>query len=459
MKAPRIMVDGYNLALEQGTGISTYSRNLTFTLKEMGMDVDVLYGNRRSPRNKLLREIAFFDANVGRLNWWDRFIYEMQTAASMPRFQGSASEIPMSDIVIKDAFKSRMPKADGLWNVPDLYGRSYKLFDTFGFFFKVKMPSAPKIAHWTYPLPIRVEGAKNIYTIHDLVPLRLPYTTLDVKRRYFRLMKALATRADHIVTVSETSKRDIVNILNVPEERVTNTYQAVDIPAKYANKPLDVVKREVEGTFNLDFKKYMLFFGAIEPKKNVARLIEGFLASGVDIPLVIVGKLGWKSEQELKLLNDDVIGYIEQVDKLMINRRRIHRIDYASFPLLVSLIRGARAVMFPSLYEGFGLPALEAMQLGTPVLSSTGGSMPEVCGDAALLVDPYDPRSISEGIRELAFNDALCAELSMKGVKRAAEFSGAAYVKRLDELYKRVESMGRPMSLLGRIRGAADTEF
>jgi glycosyltransferase involved in cell wall biosynthesis len=289
-------------------------------------------------------------------------------------------------------------------------------------------------------LPLKLKNAKNIYTIHDLVPLRLPYTTLDVKRRYFKLMKSLASRADHIVTVSETSKRDIVNILGIPEDRVTNTYQAVDIPAKYANKPVDIVKQEVEGTFNLTYKGYMLFFGAIEPKKNVARLIEGFLGSGVDIPLVIVGKLGWKSEQELKLLNEDVISYLEQVDKLMVTRRRIHRIDYASFPLLVSLIRGAKAVMFPSLYEGFGLPALEAMQLGTPVLSSTGGSMPEVCGDAALLVDPYDPRAIAEGIRALDTNEALREELSRKGVARAAAFSTHAYAERLDALYRRLES-------------------
>jgi glycosyltransferase involved in cell wall biosynthesis len=440
MHKARIMIDGYNLALEEGTGISTYSRNLSFTLKELGSDVDVLYGTRRSPRNELMKEIAFFDPNVGKPNFLDRFIYEMRMVGSVPMMNATATQIPLTDTVIKDAYKSRLPRADALWNVPQLFARSYKLFDLTGKFFTVKMPSEPQIAHWTYPLPLKLKNAKNIYTIHDLVPLRLPYTTLDVKRRYFKLMKSLASRADHIVTVSETSKRDIVNILGIPEDRVTNTYQAVDIPAKYANKPVDIVKQEVEGTFNLTYKGYMLFFGAIEPKKNVARLIEGFLGSGVDIPLVIVGKLGWKSEQELKLLNEDVISYLEQVDKLMVTRRRIHRIDYASFPLLVSLIRGAKAVMFPSLYEGFGLPALEAMQLGTPVLSSTGGSMPEVCGDAALLVDPYDPRAIAEGIRALDTNEALREELSRKGVARAAAFSTHAYAERLDALYRRLES-------------------
>jgi glycosyltransferase involved in cell wall biosynthesis len=450
MLSNRVMIDGYNLALEEGTGISTYSRNLSYTLKELGAKVDVLYGTPRSPRNPLMREIAFFDPNVGKPNWWDRMMYEMRMMATMPLMQSTAMRIPMSDIVIKDAYKSRLPSADDFWNVPQVFARSYKLFDMWSLFFSVTMPSKPQIAHWTYPLPLKIAGAKNIYTIHDLVPLRLPYTTLDVKRRYFKLMRALARRADHIVTVSETSKRDIVNILGIPEDRVTNTYQAVDIPAKYANKPEHIVQQEVEGTFNLKYKGYMLFFGAIEPKKNVARLIEAYLGSGVDIPLVIVGKLGWKSEQELKLLNEDVLRYLEQVDSLMVTRRRIHRIEYASFPLLVSLIRGAKAVMFPSLYEGFGLPALEAMQLGTPVLSSTGGSMPEVCQDAALLVDPYDVRSIAEGIRELDTNDALREELSHKGRARAAAFSAGAYATRLVDMYRNIESQ----SAISRLRRA-----
>ncbi|SPB15587.1 glycosyl transferase family 1 [Caballeronia novacaledonica] len=447
MQSSRIMIDGYNLALEEGTGISTYSRNLSYTLKELGAQVDVLYGTPRSPRNDLMREIAFFDPNVGKPTWWDRMMYEVQMMASVPAIRATAMHVPMSDVVIKEAYKSRLPRADDFWNVPNVFARSYKLFDTFNWFLTVAMPSRPQIAHWTYPLPLKIAGAQNIYTIHDLVPLRLPYTTLDVKRRYYKLMKALASRAHHIVTVSETSKRDIVNILGIPEERVTNTYQAVDIPAKYANKPTDIVKQEVEGTFNLNYKGYMLFFGAIEPKKNVARLIEAYLGSGVDIPLVIVGKLGWKSEQELKLLNADVINYLEQVDNLMMTRKRIYRIEYASFPLLVSLIRGAKAVMFPSLYEGFGLPALEAMQLGTPVLSSTGGSMPEVCQDAALLVDPYDVRAIAEGIRALDSNAALREDLSQKGRLRAAAFSTDAYAARLDNMYKELEARRRSIVL------------
>jgi len=266
---------------------------------------------------------------------------------------------------------------------------------------RVTLPTPPHIAHWTYPLPMFVPGAKNIYTIADLIPLRLPYTTLDNKKNYFRLVRMLARKADHIITISETSRKDIINILGVPERKVTNTYLSAEIPDKYANKPDDIVKREVEGAFNIKYKEYMLCYGAIEPRKNIGRLIEAHLASNIETPLLIVGKLAWKTEQDFRMLNKDTTSYLEQVGSLIYRRHRVFQIDYAPFPLLVSLIKGAKCVLFPSLYEGFGLPILEAMKLGTPVLTSTESSTPEVAGDGALLIDPYDTRAIAEGIAVL----------------------------------------------------------
>jgi glycosyltransferase involved in cell wall biosynthesis len=114
------------------------------------------------------------------------------------------------------------------------------------------------------------------------------------------------------------------------------------------------------------------------------------------------------------------------------------QLEYVSLSLLVSLIRGARSVLFPSLYEGFGLPVLESMLLGTPVLSSRTSSIPEVAGDAALLVGPYDVGAIAEGIRSLDSNESLRAELSERGRRQAALFSEAAYAKRLAGVYEQV---------------------
>jgi glycosyltransferase involved in cell wall biosynthesis len=292
--------------------------------------------------------------------------------------------------------------------------------------------------HWTYPLPVRIAGARNVYTLHDLVPLRLPYTTLDNKRNYLRLCRRLVQQADHIVTVSESSRRDIIDLLGAPEEKVSNTYQAVHIPAKYAAKPLANVVADVEKTFGLGFRRYFMFFGAIEPKKNIGRLIEAYLASKVDDPLVIVGKKAWKSEDELQLVSDDHVRYLVTHGDVTLTRRRIVQIDYAPFPLLVSLIRGAKAVLFPSLYEGFGLPALEAMVLGTPVMTSNTASIPEVVGGAALTVDPYDVRAMVDAIRALDADEALRNRLAEAGPRQAALFSPERYRERLRETYARI---------------------
>ena len=441
MSSKKILIDGYNLNLEAGTGVATYARNLSYRIHALGYDVDVVYGTRAAPREKLLREIAFFDSNVGRPNKYAAAWDYLQHAIRSPLYE-LARAVPITGNVITTTYASRLPYFDRLWNIPTLFDRSVRHFGLLKRLTNIDVPSRPDLVHWTYPLPIRARGAKNIYTIHDLVPLRLPYTTLDVKRRYYRIAKKLAARADHIVTVSEHSRRDIINLLNVPEDRVTNTYQSVEIPQKFAGKPDDVVKREVEGTLNVKYKGYFLFFGAIEPKKNVSRMIEAYLSSGVETPLLLVGKAAWKSDEELRMLNADVTRYLETIDRMTITRHRIQRIDYVPFSVLVSIIRGAKAVLFPSLYEGFGLPALEAMLLGTPVITSTESSMPEVVGDGALMVDPYDSRALAEAIRTVDSNDELRGELSAKGVKQAAKFSPEAYDRRLKSLYDRVIGSG-----------------
>jgi len=438
----KVLVDGFNLGLETGTGVATYARNLTYCLNALDYEVDVLYGGRAAPGlRSLLREIAFFDTNAGEPPAWLKMLRYFLEAFSSPTGV-SATQVPITGQVIFTHFKGRMPYFDTLWNSPDVFNRAARFFGLTHWFFsrrlRVRMKSPPAIAHWTYPLPIYVPGSKNIYVIHDLVPLRLPYTTLDNKRFYYTLTRMLAKRADHIVTVSETSKRDIVNLLGISESKVTNTYQSVEIPGRYANKPDHVVKAEVEGIFNIKYKEYMLFFGAIEPKKNVGRLIEAYLAANVDTPLLIVGKIGWKSEQELRLLNEDATFYLEQVGSVTYRRHRIFQIDFAPFPVLVSLIKGAKCVLFPSLYEGFGLPILESMKLGTPTLTSTEGATPEIAGDGAMLIDPYDTRALADGIIALDTNAELRASLSEKGRIRAESFSADAHAKRLKNLYDRL---------------------
>ncbi len=438
---PRVFLDGYNLALDQGTGVATYARNLSFAMGRLGYETGVLYGTRAAPSiNPLIREIAFFDERVGDTALWLQLARRVRGLFRAPLGE-VARRVPITGTVISTTFNDRLPHFDEIWNARDLFQQSTAHFRFYGNRLAARVADRPKLMHWTYPLALRLPGALNIYTLHDLVPLRLPYTTLDNKRRYWKLNRMLTQKADHIVTVSEASRRDIINLLGCDPSRVTNTYQAVDIPAKFRNLPLEMAQAEVRGSFGLEPDNYYLFFGAIEPKKNVGRMIQAYLASGVDAPLVIVGKKAWKSEEELRLIFDDHIRSMVLENNQLRTRRKIILLDYAPFRLLVNLIRGARAVLFPSLYEGFGLPALEAMLLGAPVITSNTSSLPEVVGDAALTVDPYDVAQLVQAIQAVDRDPGLRARLAAAGPERAALFSPERYAERLGRLYT---SLGVP---------------
>ncbi|MCP4748084.1 MAG: glycosyltransferase family 4 protein [Desulfobacteraceae bacterium] len=432
------MIDGYNLSLEKGTGIATYSRNLSYNLEALDYSVNVLYGTHSSPSlHPLIQEISFFDSRIGKESKWKKKIKRIKQALQSP-FGLNAYEVPITGAVITDTFKSRLPYFDKIYNVPQLFILAKRHFKKFKKFLTVRLPSRPDIAHWTYPIPLRIAGAKNIYTLHDLVPLRLPYTTLDYKKNYLKILRCIVKNADHICTVSKCSKQDIINLLGVKEQNITNTYQSVEIPQKYLKKPISDIKSEIEGTFGLDYKKFFLFFGAIEPKKNIDRLIQAYLSSSVDIPLVIAGPKAWKSEEELRLLFDDHIRWLVQKNGETRVKRKIIQLNYVPFPLLISLIRCARSVLFPSLYEGFGLPVLEAMLCGTPVMTSKRGSTPEIAGDAAVLVDPYNVREIRDAIKQLSIDESLCKKLSHIGPKHIEYFSPDHYQKRLDSMYSSI---------------------
>jgi glycosyltransferase involved in cell wall biosynthesis len=198
----------------------------------------------------------------------------------------------------------------------------------------------------------------------------------------------------------------------------------------------ETIAEQLSGSFGLEFQQYLLFFGALEPKKNVGRLIEAYLASGVSVPLVLVAGGGWHNEAETTLLEELRDSEPRAVEHNQLRlKRSVRRFRYVRPSFLVTLIRGARAVVFPSLYEGFGLPVLESMVLGTPVVTSRESSLPEVAGDAALLVDPYDANDIARAITTIVNDADLRAELSRRGRQQAAKFSVERYRERIAALY------------------------
>jgi hypothetical protein len=198
VRKPRIYIDGFNLSLEQGTGVATYSRNLSFALRDLGAEVGVLYGTSVSTISfqSLIREIAFFDPRVGKPSWLTEKLLNLWRTLTLP-FGEIATQVPITGRVIRDTFRARLPYFDHIWNIQGLYSKQELYGKFFGRRMMVHFRQAPHIMHWTYPLALRVSNAKNIYTLHDLVPLRLPYTTLDNKRYYFRLTNRRGVKKGH----------------------------------------------------------------------------------------------------------------------------------------------------------------------------------------------------------------------------------------------------------------------
>ena len=282
--------------------------------------------------------------------------------------------------------------------------------------------------HYVLPTAVR---CRSVVTIHDCIHLMFPqYLPNRAAYAYARAsMWSAARHADRILTVSEASKRDILHFFNVPPDKISVVYNAID--ERFWIEPNGEDVARVRERFQLDHG-FVLYAGTIKPHKNLVRLIEAFAQ-------LRTGEFG-----ELKLL---IIG--DEISKLPALRRAVHShklhkhvrfLGFVPDETLAVLYRLAAVFVFPSLYEGFGLPPLEAMASGTPVVTSNVSSLPEVAGDAAVLVDPYDVDSIVDGVRRVLTDPELAAELRRKGLVRARGFSWERSVARTHDLYRLVAS-------------------
>lgn len=436
----RILLEAHALTLKQGTGIATYARNLAKTTATAGYDTELLVGidralNRRDP---LLAEIRLYDANPP--SGWDplRAIARATDWTIGVPAGARAQRLPSQRIVLDPKSGSTLARPYRTHAALRMEERAYLHFNRYGRRLNIATEGQHDIFHATRPIPLAHKHAANVYTIHDIVPLRLPYATLDNKRYFYRVIKEIVRRADHIVTVSEFTKRDVMDVFDVSESKISNTWQSVSIDKSFLNSDDDDVANLLGHRYGLDFKEYFLFLGAIEPKKNVTRMVEAFAASGTTRPLLLVGGLGWQYEGDLQTLEDERFHSWRFDGEHIKAEHRVQRLPYVPLESLMALIRGARAVLFPSLYEGFGLPLLEAMMLGTPTITSNTSSLPEVAGDAAMLVDPYETQSIRDAISTVDNDADLRADLSRRGKERADFFSPERYGERMTAVYDRI---------------------
>ena len=280
--------------------------------------------------------------------------------------------------------------------------------------------------HYVLPPAVR---CRSVVTIHDCIHLMFPqYLPNRAAYAYAKAsMWSAAKRSNRILTVSEASKRDILHFFNVPPEKVVVVYNAIDERFRIAPAEEDVAR--VRERYRLDHQ-FVLYAGNIKPHKNLVRLIEAF------------DELRKGGFHDLKLL---ILG--DEISRLPALRRAVHKhrlhkhvrfLGYLPDETLAILYRLAAVFVFPSLYEGFGLPPLEAMASGTPVVTSNVSSLPEVAGGAAVLVDPYDVGSIVAGVRLVLTNPAVANELRANGIERSREFSWERSVARTRDLYQEV---------------------
>ena len=256
-------------------------------------------------------------------------------------------------------------------------------------------------------LPLRDTGTKNVITIHDVFQLVNPEFHSWFYRIYvsFFLSRTLK-KIDHVLTISEASKRDIVKLLHVPEEKITVTYLAAD--ERFAPRVISSADRYM-GKYELP-PKFILYVGVLEKRKNIDGIIKiaDDLQNKTDVPIILAGRIGYGGKT-----------YIPEIRRRS-NMRYLGFPDDADLPYLYNL---AELFLFPSHYEGFGLPPLEAMQSGVPVLASNVSSLPEVIGDAGILLSSEDHEGFAKAILELLDNPKKRAGLVQKGLEQAKKFS------------------------------------
>ncbi|MEZ4868703.1 MAG: glycosyltransferase family 1 protein [Caldilineaceae bacterium] len=266
-----------------------------------------------------------------------------------------------------------------------------------------------------------------VITVHDLAFLHWPnFLTKDSAAYYSQIDRAVR-HARHIIVPSESTKQDLIGILGVPDKKISVIYEATN--PIFAPMPLAEAKAAVQSKFKIAVP-YILFVSTIEPRKNVNGLLQAFRHlldkyNVDDTALVLAGSRGWLYEETMTL-----------VQRLHLEEQT-YFVGRVTDEELQELYVGARCHVHPAHYEGFGLPPLEAMACGTPTIVSNVSSLPEVVGDAALLVDPQDPEELAVAMHRLLQDDVLHAELREKGLKRAQCFSWEMAARSTLEVYRK----------------------
>lgn len=284
------------------------------------------------------------------------------------------------------------------------------------------------IFHGTDHLLPPLKNSRGVFTIHDLIFRFFPEYHLPLNRLFLDLMlPKFMRRADAIIAVSENTRRDVARLMNIPADKITVIYEGVHSTFRPVQDYQD--RKRVSVKYNLP-PHYLLFFSTIEPRKNLVTLLEAYaelLRRGEDIPpLVVMGRKGWLYQTTLGRIQD-----------LGLTQRIVFTdwVDSGDVPTVLSM---TEIFVFPSLYEGFGLTPLEAMACGAPVICSNASSLPEVVGDAGILLDPGDVKGFADAIIRVLKNESLRRELQLRGLQQASLFTWERAARETLAVYEQV---------------------
>ncbi len=295
----------------------------------------------------------------------------------------------------------------------------------YSFFFGKK---ADVTVFFNYAIPPGVKGKKIVF-IHDMAYKAYPETVRAKTRNFLEMtLQKSCRRADKIVTISEFSKSEIIKYLKIEEKKIEVVPLGVDF-GRFHTGYTEKQKQKVAEKYKIP-SDYFLYLGTIEPRKNLERLIYAYakvLEREPDVPdLILAGRKGWLCE-----------AIYQAVGELKI-QRKVHFLGYVSDEDVPVLLSGAKIFLFPSLYEGFGLPPLEAMACGVPVITSKAASLIEVAGDAAVLVDPYDEACIVQELYSLWKEENRRKVLSERGIQRVKSYSWVRTGKMLEDICEKL---------------------
>ena len=258
-------------------------------------------------------------------------------------------------------------------------------------------------------LPPLARDVRTVITIHDLSFLRHPETFPPELRAYLEsAVPRSAERAGHVLTDSDATRRDVIELLGIPPERVTTVLLGVS--GAFGAQPVPGERMRLQEVYGVGDRPFVLAVGTVQPRKNYERLIAALdrAREVVEVDLVLIGRPAWLAEPVLEAAAA---------------RDHVHLLGFVDDADLPAFYRQATVLAFPSLYEGFGLPPLEAMACGTPVVASSASSIPEAVGDAGLLLDPLDVPGWADALVNVITDPGLRAGLVARGLDRAAAFT------------------------------------